>query len=330
MPSSKVLVTGGAGYVGSHTVLALCAEGFEVTVVDDLSTGHREAVPAGVELVELDLADAAGVDRLLGERRFDAILHFAARSLVPESMRDPMAYLGGNVENAANLLRAAIAHGTRKFVLSSTANLFGNPSRIPIDESEAVDPGSPYGESKHAIERMLLWTDRVCGIKYAALRYFNAAGADPEGRTGEHHDPETHLIPIVLQVALGQRSHVEIYGDDYPTPDGSAVRDYVHVADLARAHLLALSAIETESVLLNLGSGSGYSVREVIETARRITGHPIPARVAPRRAGDPPALVASRDRARQVLGWEPEHDLESILETAWRWHRARPNGFSRA
>jgi UDP-glucose 4-epimerase len=313
----NVLVTGGAGYVGSHTVLELRRSGFEVVVLDDLSTGHREAVPDGVELRVASLADRAAVDALLGSRRFDAILHFAARSLVPESMRDPMLYLGDNVENAIGLIRAALRHGVDKFVLSSTANLFGEPERIPIDEAEPIVPGSPYGESKHLIERILRWT----GMRFAALRYFNAAGADPEGRTGEDHSPETHLIPIVLSVALGMRPHLEIFGDDYPTPDGTAIRDYVHVSDLARAHVLALEALDRHGSLeLNLGSGSGFSVREVVEMARAVTGREIPVAIAGRRPGDPAVLVASRERARALLGWEPEHDLRSILETAWRWH----------
>jgi UDP-glucose 4-epimerase len=328
MSKKKLLVTGGAGYVGSHTAALLLEAGHELVVLDDLSTGHRAAVPSGAELIELTLADAAGVDRLFGERRFDAIVHFAARSLVPESMRDPLAYLGDNVQNAVNLLRAAIRHDVRQLVLSSTANLFGASDVQPIDERAAIDPGSPYGESKHIIERMLLWLERTRGLRYATLRYFNAAGADPSGARGEDHSPETHLIPIVLGVALGQRSHVELYGDDYPTPDGSCVRDYVHVWDLAQAHLLALGALEHQSLELNLGSGKGSSVLEVIDVARRVTRRPIDVVVAPRRPGDPAVLVASSERARQLLGWAPRYtDLQSIVETAWRWHASHPRGY---
>lgn len=324
----RVLVTGGAGYVGSHTALDLVRAGHHVTVLDDLSTGHRAAVPDGATFVELNLLDAPRVDALLASERFDAILHFAARSLVPESMTDPYAYLGDNVVAASNLLRSAGLHGIRRFVLSSTANLFADPARIPIDESEAIVPGSPYGESKFLIERMLHWSDKLGHLRYAALRYFNAAGADDSGDLGEHHDPETHLIPIVLSVALGQRSHVDIYGRDYPTPDGTAVRDYVHVADLARAHRLALEKLESQSFVLNLGTGSGHSVQQVVEMARSVSGHEIPTRDAPRRAGDPPRLVASNARARSLLGWQPEHDLRSVVESAWRWHQRHPQGFA--
>ncbi len=325
--TGSVLVTGGAGYVGSHTALLLVRSGYRVSVVDNLSTGHRAAVPEGAHFTELDLLDGPRVDQLLAAERFDAILHFAARSLVPESMQDPYAYLGDNVTAASNLLRAAQRHGIRRFVLSSTANLFAEPKHMPIAETEAIVPGSPYGESKFLIERMLHWADQLGHLRYAALRYFNAAGADASGSLGEHHEPETHLIPIVLSVALGARSHVSIFGRDYDTPDGTAVRDYVHVSDLARAHLLALQQLDARSLVLNLGTGTGHSVQEVVDVARKVTGRDIPTQDAPRRAGDPPRLVASSALAKREIGWEPEHDLQSIVESAWAWHRSHPRGF---
>jgi UDP-glucose 4-epimerase len=319
-----VLVTGGAGYVGSHCVLALLEAEYRVVVVDDLSTGYEDAVPQAARLHKLDLADAGAIDAVLGAHKCAAILHFAARSLVGESMRDPLAYLRDNVANALNLIEAAVRHGIERFVFSSTANLFASPERQPITEAERIDPGSPYGESKAMIERCLHWMERTKGLRSACLRYFNAAGAHPSGTLGERHEPETHLIPLVLQVASGERPFIEIYGTDYPTADGTCIRDYVHVMDLADAHIRALSVIESQSCRLNLGNGHGYSVLQVIEAARRITGHPIPVRVAPRRAGDPPVLVAGSTAARELLGWRPRYaDLEDIIDTAWRWHGRR-------
>lgn len=315
----KVLVTGGAGYIGSATVLQLVEAGDEVVVFDDLSQGHREAVHPDAVLVEGDLADRAAVDRALAEHRPEGILHFASRTLVGESMERPFLYLGENVRNGLNLLESAAEHGVRRFILSSTANLFGLPDRIPIEEDAPIRPGSPYGESKYLLERMLHWMDDRFGMRYAALRYFNACGAVSPER-GEDHDPETHLIPLVLQVALGQRESVTIFGDDYDTPDGTCVRDYVHVADLAQAHVLALRALDRGSRTYNLGNGRGFSVREVIETAREVTGHPIPAIDDDPRPGDPARLVASSDRARELLGWQPRRDLEDIIASAWEWH----------
>lgn len=326
--SRSVLVTGGAGYVGSQVTEALLQAGHQVVVLDNLLTGHRAAVPAGARLVELDLADATGVESLFAHEHFDAVMHFAARSLVPESMRDPFLYLGDNVSNAVVLLRATVQHGIRRFVLSSTANLYGEPSRIPIDEHERLAPGSPYGESKFIIERMLHWCERIHGVRYATLRYFNAAGADLGGGRGEDHSPETHLVPIVLSVALGKRPHVTVFGDDYETPDGTCIRDYVHVADLASAHVRALDALDGRSLELNLGSGTGHSVLEVIETARRVTGHQIPIVRGQRRSGDPARLVASPERAKRELDWETKHStLDTIIESAWRWHSAHPDGY---
>ena len=255
-------------------------------------------------------------------------MHFASYTLVGESMEKPFMYIGDNVTNGLNLLQEAVAHGVRRFILSSTANLFDDPERMPIDEKERIVPGSPYGESKNILERMLYWLDHVYGFRYAALRYFNASGASPTGERGEDHTPETHLIPLVLQVALGQRDKIVIFGDDYDTHDGTCVRDYVHVTDLAQAHILALRALGEGSRTYNLGNGRGFSIKEVIETCREVTGHPIPAEVGARRPGDPDTLIASSDKIRQELGWKPLYpDLRTIVEHAWEWHRTHPRGY---
>ncbi|HEX8671028.1 MAG TPA: UDP-glucose 4-epimerase GalE [Longimicrobium sp.] len=326
----RVLVTGGAGYIGSAAVVELLAAGHEVTVFDDLSQGHREALHPDVAFVNGTLADRAAIDEALAEHRPEGILHFASHTLVGESMEKPFLYLGDNVRCGLNLMESAAERGVRRFILSSTANLFGIPDRVPIDETARITPGSPYGEGKYILERMLHWMDDRFGMRYAALRYFNAAGAvSPE--LGEDHDPETHLIPLVLQVALGQRERVMVFGDDYDTPDGTCVRDYVHVSDLAQAHVLALHALDHGSRTYNLGNGRGFSVREVIETARAVTGHPIPAGVGPRRPGDPAVLVAASDRIRAELGWAPRHpELRDIIESAWAWHRSHPHGYAPA
>ncbi|MGI5836771.1 MAG: UDP-glucose 4-epimerase GalE [Chloroflexota bacterium] len=324
----KVLVTGGAGYIGSIVTDQLVRRGDEVVVLDNLQTGHREAVHPDALFVLGDLAYAAGLERLFSQHSFDAVMHFASNTLVGESMEQPFLYLGDNVTNAANLLRFASNYGVRRFVLSSTANLFDRPESIPISEDERIIPGSPYGESKYLIERMLPWLDRVLGLRYACLRYFNAAGALPNGMRGEDHTPEHHLIPRVLQVALGQRRSVEIYGVDYPTPDGTCVRDYVHVVDLAQAHILALDALDGGSRVYNLGNGRGFSVRQVVEMARDVTGHSIPTVEGPRRPGDPAVLIADSTRIRRELGWKPRHsDLRDIIKTAWDWHREHPSGY---
>ncbi|HET7234340.1 MAG TPA: UDP-glucose 4-epimerase GalE [Longimicrobium sp.] len=322
----RLLVTGGAGYIGSVVVAQLADEGHEVVVLDRLSQGHPAAVDRRAELVAGDLADRELIDTVMDRHRPEGILHFASQTLVGESMERPFLHLGENVRNGLNLLESAVEHGVKRFILSSTANLFGLPDRVPIDEEAQIRPGSPYGESKHILERMLYWMDDRFGLRYASLRYFNAAGAVSPDR-GEYHDPETHLIPVVLQVALGQREKVMIHGDDYSTPDGTCVRDYIHVSDLADAHVRALHALDGGSRTYNLGNGRGYSVREVIEAARAVTGHPIPAEVGPRRPGDPAVLVAASDRIRRELGWEPKHDLNAIMESAWAWHRAHPHGY---
>ena len=322
----RVLVTGGAGYIGSVIVEELIREGDQVTVLDNLYQGHRAAVHPQAEFVLADLADAGAVNDLFARQRFDAVMHFAANSLVGESVQDPLKYVGDNVVNGINLLRAMNQYGVRRFILSSTANLFDQPEELPITEEEQIIPGSPYGESKFILERMLHWLDRIHGLRYAALRYFNAAGATPQ--RGEDHSPETHLIPLVLQVALGQREQIQIYGNDYPTRDGTCVRDYIHVTDLAQAHILALRTLDEGSRTYNLGNGQGYTVREVIETARQVTGHPIPAVDAPRRPGDPPELVAGSDKIRRDLGWQPRFpDLSDIVQSAWNWHQTHPRGY---
>jgi len=322
----RVLVTGGAGYIGSVATAELIDSGYEVIVFDNLFQGHPEAVHPRALFVQGDLADKDAVDSVVHDHSPEAIMHFAAHSLVGESMEDPFRYIGTNVTNALNLLEAATGHGVKKFILSSTANLFDQPESMPITEEERIVPGSPYGESKAIIERMLHWLEKTHGMRHACLRYFNAAGATEY--LGEDHDPELHLIPIVLQVALGKRESIKMFGDDYDTPDGSCVRDYIHVSDLAQAHILALEALEKGSCTYNLGNGKGYSVREVIETAREVTGHPIPAEVVARRPGDPAILVGGSEKIRNELGWEPRYPgLKQIIESAWNWHKAHPEGY---
>lgn len=323
----NVLVTGGAGYVGSVACETLLARGHRVVVVDDLRTGHRDAVPDGAAFVLADVADHELVGYALEEHRVDAILHFAASSLVGESMQAPLDYFDNNVGGALRLWRTALRHGVRRVVVSSTAALYGTPDAVPIPETARLAPESVYGETKLQMEQTLTWLAATAGFGSIALRYFNAAGAT--ATRGEDHRPESHLIPIVLEAASGRRAGVAVYGDDYPTPDGTAVRDYVHVADLATAHALALEAI-TPGVAraYNLGNGQGYSVREVIEVAREVAGREIAAEVAARRAGDPPVLVADADAARRDLGWAPATpDLRDIVASAWAWHRAHPKGY---
>jgi UDP-glucose 4-epimerase len=324
----KVLVTGGAGYIGSVTVEQLIKAGHQVAVFDNLSQGHRAAIHEDAEFIAGDLANRDGIDNAITGFRPDAVMHFAAKSLVGESMQFPFLYLGDNVRNGLNLLESVVEHGIQKFILSSTANLFDEPETIPIDEQERIVPGSPYGESKYILERMLHWLDRTGKLRFAALRYFNAAGATQS--RGEDHDPETHLIPLVLQVALGQRKDIKVFGDDYETPDGTCVRDYIHVADLAQAHRLALHAIDHTSHVYNLGNGLGFSVQQVLNAAREITGHAIPSEVVGRRPGDVATLVAASDKVRSDLGWRPEHpEISQIIESAWRWHSDHPHGYEK-
>ncbi len=328
----KILVTGGAGYIGSVVTEQLIAAGESVIVFDNLSQGHRQAVHPEAVFVEGDLAHPQAITDVLKTYQPEAIMHFASHTLAGESMEQPFLYLGDNVMNGLNLLQSAVEQGVRHFILSSTANLFDDPAEIPIQETEKIVPGSPYGESKYILERYLTWMNRIYDLRYACLRYFNAAGATEAH--GEDHNPETHLIPTVLQVALGQRDNVYIFGDDYPTRDGTCVRDYIHVLDLAHAHILALHALELDNAsgqsnrVYNLGNGKGFTVKEVIETARNVTGHPIPAVVSKRRPGDPAKLIASSDKIRQELGWVPQYpDLQTIVESAWRWHKAHPHGY---
>ncbi len=324
----NVLVTGGAGYIGSIVTEELVQQGDTVVVFDNLYYGHRAAVHPKAVFVEGDLSDRAAVKAVFDAHNIEAVMHFASYTLVGESMASPFMYIGDNVTNGLNLLQEAVAHDVRRFILSSTANLFDDPERMPIDEQERIVPGSPYGESKNILERMLHWLDHIYGFRYAALRYFNASGASPTGERGEDHTPETHLIPLVLQVALGQRDKIIIFGDDYDTHDGTCVRDYVHVTDLAQAHILALRALDEGSRTYNLGSGQGFSVKEVIETCREVTGHPIPAEIGSRRPGDPDTLIASSDKIRRELGWNPLYPgLRTIVEHAWEWHRTHPRGY---
>lgn len=325
----KILVTGGAGYIGSVATEVLVRGGYDVTVFDNLQQGHRAAVTEGAQFIEGDLADPDSIDQALATCKPEAVMHFAANSLVGQSMEQPFLYLQDNVVNALNLLRAMETHGVKKIILSSTANLFADPLKMPIDEDERIIPGSPYGESKGIIERFLHWLSITKGMKFACLRYFNAAGATEAH--GEDHNPELHLIPIILQVALGQREKVYVFGDDYDTPDGTCVRDYIHVEDLVDAHLLALKALDEGNRIYNLGNGKGFSVQEVIDAARKITGHAIPADIAPRRPGDPAILVAGSEKIQSELGWKPRFpEIESIIEAAWKWHQKHPHGYDEA
>ncbi|HEV8305690.1 MAG TPA: UDP-glucose 4-epimerase GalE [Gemmatimonadales bacterium] len=324
--TAHVLVTGGAGYIGSVVVDQLLARGRGVVVLDDLSTGHREAIPGGAVFVHGGIGDRAVVESLLARHRVDAIVHMAAFALVAESVANPEKYRTNNVAAARVLLDTAVAAGVRRFVFSSSCTVYGHPATVPIVEDTPKAPVSPYGETKLEFERLLETYAARDGLGVVSLRYFNAAGATE--RCGEDHDPESHLIPNVLAVALGNRPAVDVFGTDYPTPDGTAVRDYIHVDDLADAHVRALDLPTGGATALNLGTGTGHSVRQVVEAARRVTGHPIPATDRPRRPGDPPALVAAAQRAATVLGWQPRRSsLSEILESAWRWHRAHPRGY---
>ena len=326
---ARFLVTGGAGYVGSHIVLALLDDGHEVVVLDNLRTGHRAAVPAQATFIHADLADLESLSAILANGPSDGVFHFAARSLVGESMQDPMLYMAANAGIGFGLIDACIKHGIKRFVFSSTAALFGTAGSAPIDEDTPINPASPYGESKYMVERALYWADRIHGLKSACLRYFNAAGSDPQGRAGEDHQPETHLIPLVIDAALKRRPPLTLFGTDYPTPDGTCVRDYVHVSDLARAHLAVLPLLNERSVTFNIGTGRGHSNREIIDSVARVTGLDVPWAAGPRRPGDPPYLVASPARLMAATGWQPEFaHIDKIVETVFAWRNQHPHGYS--
>ena len=328
----KLLVLGGAGYIGSHTATELLDNGHEVVIADNLVTGYREAVPEKATFYQGDLRDKDFLVDLLTKEKVDAVIHFAAFSLVGESVTNPLKYYENNLYGTKVLLDAMIETGVDKIVFSSTAATYGEPENIPILESDRTCPTNPYGETKLAMEKMISWAAKAHGLHFVSLRYFNACGAHKSGKIGEAHNPESHLIPLVLQVPNGKREFVSIYGNDYDTPDGTCIRDYIHVTDLAKAHILAVEYLMNggESDIFNLGNGVGYSVKEVIETARRVTGHPIPAKEEARRAGDPARLVASGEKARKILGWEPEiKDLADIISSAWKWHKAHRDGYSK-
>ena len=325
-----ILVLGGAGYIGSHTVYELIAAGRDVVVADNLLTGFRAAVHPRARFYEADIRDRAAMARIFEREDVEGVIHFAASSQVGESMADPLKYYDNNLCGTTALLEVMVAHGVDKIVFSSTAAAYGEPERVPILEDDPTNPTNCYGETKLAMERMMGWVSRAHGLRYVALRYFNACGAHPGGAIGEAHSPETHLIPLILQVPNGQRDSIAVFGDDYPTRDGTCVRDYIHVTDLAQAHILALDYLLRggENEVFNLGNGVGFTVSEVVEAARRVTGHPLPVKISPRRAGDPAQLVASSEKARAVLGWRPELDcLDTIISTAWAWHKRHPGGY---
>jgi len=327
----KVLVLGGAGYIGSHTVYALIEAGEEVVIIDNLLTGYEEAVHKDATFYKGDIRDRAFLDSVFEkEKDIDAVIHFAASSLVGESMTNPLKYYDNNMYGTMVLLQALVAHGIDKVVFSSTAATYGEPENLPILESDRTLPTNTYGETKLSMEKMFKWVSQAHGLRYVSLRYFNACGAHVSGEIGEAHNPESHLIPLILQVPNKKRDHISIYGEDYNTKDGTCVRDYIHVTDLAQAHILAVKYLMdgNDSDVFNLGNGIGFTVKEVIETARKVTGDPIKAEVEGRRAGDPAFLIASSEKAKKVLGWNPQFaDLETIISSAWKWHKAHPNGY---
>ncbi|MCX6166013.1 MAG: UDP-glucose 4-epimerase GalE [Ignavibacteriae bacterium] len=317
-----ILVTGGAGYIGSHTVKKLLDRGIEVIVFDNLSRGHFEAIPKGVSFEKVDLLDEENLRNALNKYPIDSVIHFAAFAYVGESVENPGLYYRNNVVGSLNLIKAINDARIKKFVFSSTCSIYGNPENIPISENEPANPINPYARTKYMIENILSDFDTSYGLKYVALRYFNAAGDSDDGLIGESHDPEPHLIPLVLYTALGKRGSIKIYGDDYPTKDGTCIRDYIHVNDLAEAHIKALEYLKDgDSTVINLGTGNGYSVKEIVDEARRITGKKIISEIVARRPGDPAVLIADNKKAKEVLGWNPEYNLEKILETAWNWHK---------
>ena len=330
MSNMAILVTGGAGYIGSHTVHQLVEKGEDVVIVDNLQTGHMGAVNPKAKFYKGDIREAEVLDRIFTENKIDAVVHFAANSLVGESMTNPLKYFNNNVYGMQVLLEAMVRHGIDKIVFSSTAATYGEPERIPIMEDDRTEPTNPYGQSKLIMEKMMKWVSLANGIRYVSLRYFNAAGAIEDGSIGEDHSPETHLIPLILQVPLGKRDHITVFGEDYPTPDGTCLRDYIHVLDLADAHVLAIDYLRRggESNIFNLGNGQGFSVKEMIEAAKEATGLDIKVEIGERRAGDPAQLIASSEKARKVLGWQPKFtDVKAVIGTAWKWHQQHPEGY---
>lgn len=327
-----ILVLGGAGYIGSHTVYELIDAGRDVVIADNLETGHIEAVHPKAKFYQGDIRNREFVDSVFESEQIDGVIHFAANSLVGESMTNPLKYYDNNLCGTKVLLESMVAHGIDKIVFSSTAATYGEPERVPILETDKTEPTNCYGETKLSMEKMFKWVGKAHGLRFVSLRYFNACGAHVSGKIGEAHNPESHLIPLILQVPNGQRDFISIFGDDYDTKDGTCIRDYIHVTDLAQAHILAMDYLMNggESNIFNLGNGVGFTVKEVIDTARKVTGHPIPAKITPRRAGDPAQLIASSEKAKTVLGWHPEHaDLEEIIATAWNWHKNHPHGFAK-
>ncbi|WP_207695397.1 UDP-glucose 4-epimerase GalE [Enterococcus sp. DIV0212c] len=326
----SILVLGGAGYIGSHAVDQLINKGYEVVVVDNLQTGHRQAVHENAVFYQGDIRDKTFMQDVFKKETIDGVIHFAASSLVGESVEKPLMYFNNNVYGTQIVLEVMEEFGVKNIVFSSTAATYGEPKEMPIVETMPTNPENPYGQSKLMMEKMMKWCDNAYGMRYVALRYFNVAGAKFDASIGEDHDPETHLIPIILQAALGQRDYLGIYGDDYDTPDGTCIRDYVYIEDLIAAHIAALDYLQkgNRSDIFNLGSNTGYSVKEMLEAAREVTGKEIPAKVLPRRAGDPSKLVASSEKAKTILGWQPKvTDIKQIIKTAWDWHSSHPNGY---
>ncbi len=325
-----ILVCGGAGYIGSHAVYQLVKAGEKVVIVDNLQTGHRDALNPAAKFYEGDIRNPEILDKIFTENKIEAVIHFAANSLVGESVEKPLMYFNNNVYGMQILLESMVRNGVDKIVFSSTAATYGEPEKIPIEENDRTQPTNPYGESKLIMERMMKWVSRANGVRFVSLRYFNAAGAVEDGSIGEDHKCETHLIPLILQVPLGKRDHITVFGDDYPTPDGTCLRDYIHVLDLADAHILALNYLRNggESNIFNLGNGQGFSVKEMIVAAEKVTGQKIKTEIGTRRAGDPAQLIASSEKARKVLKWNPQFaDVEKVIATAWTWHKSHPNGY---
>lgn len=327
-----ILVCGGAGYIGSHAVHQLIEKGESVVIVDNLQTGHRDAVHPKAKFYEGDIRDADVLDKIFTENAIDTVVHFAANSLVGESVEKPLKYFNNNVYGMQILLESMVKHSVDKIVFSSTAAVYGEPKRIPILEDDPTEPTNPYGESKRIMEKMMKWVSRANGVRFVSLRYFNAAGAIEDGSIGEDHNAESHLIPLILQVPMGKRDHIAVFGEDYPTPDGTCLRDYIHVIDLADAHVLAIDYLRKggESNIFNLGNGRGFSVKEMIEAAKKATGRDIKVEIGARRAGDPAQLIASSEKAKKVLGWRPKYtDVKQIIQTAWTFHQKHPEGYAK-